>query len=86
MLQAGPLVGRVRRRHARQRSNGAQNFPPIAEKNAEVFQVLIGQFGKNRKINTIFCKTFPVLGHAQLFKPVRNLLHRQPRAANRQRA
>jgi hypothetical protein len=37
--------------------------------------MLIGQVGENRQINAVFSKTLGVLGHAELFEPVRNLLH-----------
>jgi hypothetical protein len=40
--------------------------------------MLIGQVGKDRKINTVFGKTLGVLGHAELLEPVGNLLHRRP--------
>jgi len=43
-----------------------------------VFKMLIGQVGENREINAVFSKTIRVLGHAELFEPVRNLLHRDP--------
>ena len=35
---------------------------------------------KDREIDTIFSKTLHVLGHAEFFEPIGNLLHRQPRA------
>jgi hypothetical protein len=47
---------------------------------AEVFQVLIGQLAEDCEINVVFDKARRVLGHAELFEPVRNLLHRRPRA------
>jgi len=37
--------------------------------------MLIGQVRKDRKINTVLGKEFCVLGHAELFEPVCNLLH-----------
>ena len=42
------------------------------------FQVLIGQVGKDREINAVLGKALRVLGHAELFEPVRNLLHCGP--------
>ena len=39
--------------------------------------MLIGQIGKDRKIYAAFGKTLGVLGHAELFEPVGNLLHRR---------
>ena len=59
--------------------NRAQHFAAIAEDDAKLFQVLIGQFAKDREINAVFSKTLGVLGHAELFEPVGNLLHRGPR-------
>ena len=40
--------------------------------------MLVGQVGKNREINAIFGKALRVLGHAELFEPIANLLHRLP--------
>ena len=40
----------------------------------------VGQVGKNREINAIFGKALRVLGHAELFEPIANLLHRLPPA------
>src|ERR1700739_209265 len=37
--------------------------------------MLIGEFRKDREINAVFGKTLSVLGHAELFEPVSNLLH-----------
>src|SRR5262249_8395954 len=56
----------------------AQNFAAITKDNAEVFQVLIGQVRKDGEINAAFSKTLSVLGHAELFEPVSNLLHWRP--------
>ena len=56
----------------------AQHFAPIAEKNAQLLQVLIGQIGQDREINAVFGKALRVLGHAELFEPVRHLLHCGP--------
>ena len=53
----------------------AQHFAPMAEQDAEFLQVLIGQIGKDREINAVLGKALRVLGHAELFEPVRNLLH-----------
>jgi hypothetical protein len=47
----------------------------ITEDNPEVFQVLISQVAKNRKINAVLGKDLGVLGHAELFEPIRNPLH-----------
>ena len=48
--------------------------------NADLFEVLISQIGKDGKINIVVGKTLRVLGHAELFEPVRDLLHRRLRA------
>ena len=53
----------------------AQHLTPITEENADVLEVLIGQVAKDRKINAVLGKALRVLGHAELFEPVRNLLH-----------
>ena len=42
----------------------------------KLFQVLIGQVAKDREINAVFSKTVCILGHAEVFEPVPNLLHR----------
>ena len=50
----------------------------MAKQDAEFFQVLIGQIGKNGQVNRVIGKTLRILGHAELFEPVRDLLHRGP--------
>jgi hypothetical protein len=42
---------------------------------ADFFKVLIRQVAQNGKINIVLGKALGVLGHAELFEPVRNLLH-----------
>jgi hypothetical protein len=42
---------------------------------AYLFQVLIGQVTENREIDVVLSKALRVLGHAERFEPVRNLLH-----------
>jgi hypothetical protein len=49
-------------------------------RDTNLFQVLIGQFRQNREIDIIFGKTLGVRGHAELYEPIRNEPHRQPRA------
>ena len=61
--------------------DGREHLPPMPQRNADVFQILIGQMAEYRNINFVVDKAFRVLGHAELFEPVRNLLHRGPRAA-----
>ena len=53
-----------------------QHFQPVAERNAKVFEMLVGQVGENGHINVVLGEPLRVLGHAELFEPVRNLLHR----------
>jgi hypothetical protein len=36
---------------------------------------LLGQVGKNGNIDLVFGKTLSVLGHPEIFEPLRNLLH-----------
>ena len=49
---------------------------------AEVFEVLIGQMAERRDTNAVLSKALRVLGHAELFEPVRNLLHRRASLPN----
>jgi hypothetical protein len=42
----------------------------------QLFQVLVREIRKDAEVNTMFQKTVGVLGHAEFFEPVRNLLHR----------
>ena len=56
----------------------AQHLAPITEHDADFLQVLIGQVGEDGEINAVFSKTLRILGHAELFEPVRNRLHRGP--------
>src|SRR4051794_40794021 len=47
----------------------------MAEQDPEVLKILIRQIAEHAELDTVFGKAFGVLGHAELFKPVRNLLH-----------
>src|SRR5215813_321184 len=49
---------------------------PMPKGDADVFEILVGQIAKYRDINPVLGKGLGVLGHAELFEPVRNLLHR----------
>ena len=60
----------------------AQNLTAITKDNADVFQILIGQVAKDRKIDAVFSKASSVPGHAELFEPVGNLLHCGPSPAD----
>jgi hypothetical protein len=59
-------------------ADGSEHFPPMPEQDADVLEVLIGQMGNCRDINPVFSKTLGVLGHAEPFEPVCNLLHSRP--------
>ena len=61
-------------------SDRTQDFATITEDDAQFLQVLIGEVSKDREINAVLCKTLRVLGHAELFEPVSNLLHWRPPA------
>jgi hypothetical protein len=61
--------------------NRCQHLAPMAKKDPDVLKVLIGQVSKDRDIDTAIGKGFRVLGHVELFEPVRNLLHSHPRRA-----
>ena len=62
--------------------NRAQHFAPIAENYADLLQVLIGQVGKDGEVNAVFSKPLGILGHPELFEPVRNLLHHGPASSD----
>src|SRR5262245_26903006 len=47
-------------------------------RNADLFEILIGQVIQNIKINIVLSKALGVLLHTELFEPVRNMLHRIP--------
>jgi hypothetical protein len=47
----------------------------MADRDAELLKVLVGQVSKDLDIDSILGKTLGVLGHTELFEPVRNLLH-----------
>jgi hypothetical protein len=42
---------------------------------ADLFQILIGQVTEDREIDIVLSKALRVLGHAEIFKPIRNFLH-----------
>jgi hypothetical protein len=61
------------------RSAGAEDFAAMAKRSDEdLFQILIGQIRQDREIYIIISKALGILGHAELFEPVRHLLHRLP--------
>ena len=47
----------------------------MPEQHADILEVLIGQVGEDGKVNVVLGKALRVLGHAEFFEPVRNLLH-----------
>src|SRR5580704_10021748 len=55
-----------------------QHFATITKNDAEVFEVLIGQVREDREINPVLREALSVLGHTEIFEPVRNVLHRLP--------
>jgi hypothetical protein len=52
----------------------------MAEQDAHILEVLISQMRQHRDIDAIFGEAFAVLGQAERFEPIRNLLHRWPPA------
>jgi hypothetical protein len=58
-----------------------QQLSAIAERrNTDLFEFLIGQITQDREINIVLGKAPGILGQAELFEPVRDLLHRAPSA------
>ena len=55
--------------------NRCQHLSPMPERDAELFEVLIGQMTEDGSVDVVFTKTQGVLGHAELLEPIRNLLH-----------
>jgi hypothetical protein len=47
-------------------------------RDANLFEILIGQVTQNFEINIILGKTLSVLSETELFEPVQNLVHRRP--------
>ena len=56
--------------------NRRQHLSSMAEQDADLLKVLVGQVAKDRDIDSVLGKTLGVLGHAEVFEPVRNLLRR----------
>ena len=61
-----------------QLADGREQYPPMPKQDANIFEILISQMGERRDIYSVLGKASRVLGHAELFEPVRNLLHRGP--------
>jgi hypothetical protein len=53
----------------------------MPKRDAKLFEILIGQIAKDGGVDIVLGKALRVLGHAELLKPVRNLLHRGPSTA-----
>jgi hypothetical protein len=51
-------------------------------RNADLFEVLIGQIRQNDKGNVVLGKAVSVLPETKLMKPIRNLLHLRPHGFN----
>ena len=47
----------------------------MPKRDANVLEVLIGQMGEYGEIDLVLSKALAVLGHAELFEPVPDLLH-----------
>src|SRR6266702_2432094 len=56
----------------------AQNFAAMPQQNAEVLEILLRQIADDREVNGVVGEALGVLGQAELFEPVRDLLHRDP--------
>jgi hypothetical protein len=67
------------RSHADEFTDSRKHFPPMPERDADVFEVLIGQMAEYGNVNFILGKALRVLPETKLSKPVRNLLHKAPR-------
>ena len=58
-----------------------QQLSAMAQRrNADLFEVLIGQVWQDCEIDMVLSKALGVLGQAEFFEPVRNLLHSDPNA------
>jgi len=47
----------------------------MPEQHADVLEVLVGQVAERRSANPVLSKALRVLGHAETFEPIHNLLH-----------
>jgi hypothetical protein len=50
----------------------------MPKQDADIFEVVISQMRECRNTNPVLGKALRILGHAEPFEPVRNLLHRSP--------
>ena len=53
--------------------NRGQHFPPVSERNAELFEILITQMSEDGNIYVIFGKTLGILGKTEFLEPFSNL-------------
>src|SRR5262245_43308916 len=53
-----------------------QHFAAMPEQNTEVLEILLRQIADDREVNGVVGEALGVLGQAELFEPVRDLLHR----------
>ena len=60
--------------------DSGQHFASMPKQNADLLEVLLRQVTEDRDINSILVKALGVLRKAKFLEPVRNLLHRPPRA------
>jgi hypothetical protein len=54
----------------------------VAEQDADFFEVMICEMRKRSNRNAVLLKTLRILGHAESFEPVSNLLHTGSSAAH----
>jgi len=47
----------------------------MSEENAKLLEILIGQMGKNRDVDAVLDEALRILGQANTFQPLRNMLH-----------
>src|SRR5215470_18811076 len=53
-----------------------QNFAAMPKQDTEVLEILLRQIADDREVNGVVREALGVLGQAELFEPVRDLLHR----------
>src|SRR5262249_54642244 len=76
LRRQGCRRGRYGNRSVAEIADRPQHFAAIAEQDTKVFKVLVCQVLEDREVNSVLRKPLHVLGHAEFFEPVRNLLHR----------
>ena len=50
----------------------------MPKQDADIFEVLISEVGERLNFDPVLGKALRILGHAEFFEPIRNLLHRRP--------